>query len=66
MTPAEMDKDKQRWWKARQLLDTQTGPQIQKWLFEQADEEYREDMRRRLNEMHKNRKSGRWQTKARE
>lgn len=44
----QINEDKQRWLKANELLRTETRSAIISWLNKQP-EEYREDMRRRLN-----------------
>lgn len=41
--------DKQRWAEAFRLSTTMYPHEIRAWLAQQPDEEYREDMRRRLN-----------------
>lgn len=60
MTPAEIEEDKARWLEAHKQLQRMPH-QARQWIDQQTDSEYREDMRRRLNEVRENRKSGRWQ-----
>lgn len=47
--------DKRRWLEANQLTDTKRPDEIRTWLMKQMDDEYREDMRRRLNIIRRNR-----------
>lgn len=47
--------DKRRWLEANQLTDTKRPGEIRTWLMKQMDDEYREDMRRRLNIIRRNR-----------
>lgn len=44
-----IEQDKQRWHTAAKLSAEKQPPEIRTWLARQADEEFREDMRRRLN-----------------
>ncbi len=46
---AAIELDKQRWIEANSITDTKTPDEIRAWLLRQFDDEYREDMRRRLN-----------------
>ena len=41
--------DKQRWIEANSITDAKSPDEIRAWLLRQLDEDYREDMRRRLN-----------------
>lgn len=47
--------DKRRWLEANQLTDTKRPDEIRTWLMKQMDDEYREDMRKRLNIIRRNR-----------
>lgn len=47
--------DKRRWLEANQLTDTKRPDEIRTWLMKQMDDEYREDMRRRLKIIRRNR-----------
>ena len=47
--------DKRRWCEANQLTNTKRPDEIRTWLMKQMDDEYREDMRRRLNIIRRNR-----------
>lgn len=47
--------DKRRWLEANQLTNTKRPDEIRTWLMKQMDDEYREDMRRRLNIIRRNR-----------
>lgn len=44
-----IEQDKQRWNTAAKLSAEKQPPEIRTWLARQSDEEFREDMRRRLN-----------------
>jgi|GEM_PF-4335541 len=44
-----IEQDKQRWAEAFRISSTMHPHEIRAWLTQQADDEYREDMRRRLN-----------------
>jgi hypothetical protein len=57
LDPAAVEVDKTRWLKAWQLLRQKSQPDIRVWLNDQP-EDYREDMRRRLNTVALNRKRG--------
>lgn len=50
-----IEMDKQRWFEANQLTNTKRPDEIRTWLMKQMDDEYREDMRRRLNIIRRNR-----------
>ena len=54
--PIETEEDKQRWFEAHKQLKRMPH-EIRLWL-DQQEPEYREDMRRRLNEMRENRRAG--------
>lgn len=49
--------DKRRWLEANQLTDTKRPDEIRVWLMKQMDDEFREDMRRRLNIIRQNRQA---------
>lgn len=49
--------DKRRWFEANQLTDTKRPDEIRIWLMKQMDDEYREDIRRRLNVIRLNRQA---------
>ena len=46
--------DKQRWLDARNLMKNNGRGFIRQWLESQVSDEYREDMRRRLNHIKNN------------
>lgn len=48
---AAIEEDKQRWFKAHQLLKGSKPVEIRRWITEQANDDYRADMKRRLNVM---------------
>ncbi len=50
-----IEQDKRRWQEANQLTNTKRPDEIRAWLMKQLDDEYREDMRRRLNIIRRNR-----------
>jgi len=50
-----IEQDKRRWIEANELTDTKRPDEIRAWLMKQLDDEYREDMRRRLNIVRRNR-----------
>lgn len=52
-----IEMDKQRWLEANQLTDTKRPDEIRAWLMKQMDDEFREDMRRRLNIIRQNRQA---------
>lgn len=43
-----IETDKQRWALANKMANTQTTEQIKRWLFNQADLSYSDDMAKRL------------------
>lgn len=47
--------DKQRWKEAHHMLSTKRPEEIRAFLAREMDEEYREDLRRRLNTIRRNR-----------
>lgn len=49
-----IEQDKQRWQLANKMVNTQTADQIKRWLFNQADLAYSEDMAKRLRICWKN------------
>ena len=49
--------DKRRWLEANQLTNTKRPDEIRTWLMKQMDDEFREDMRRRLNIIRQNRQA---------
>ena len=55
MTPQELAEDRNRWYKAHELLD-QSLSERRKWLSQQS-EEMRNDMQRRLKIVHANNKA---------
>jgi|GEM_PF-1128993 len=52
---AEIERDKQRWFRARQMIRDKRPPEIRAWLARIEDKAERDDWRRRLNTI-KNRK----------
>jgi len=50
-----IEQDKRRWQEANQLTNTKRPDEIRAWLMKQLDDEYREDIRRRLNIIRRNR-----------
>lgn len=51
---AAIELDKQRWKEAHYMLAKKKPDEIRAWLNREFDEEYREDMRRRLNKIRQN------------
>lgn len=49
-----IEQDKQRWALANKMASTQTADQIKRWLFNQADLSYSDDMAKRLRICWKN------------
>ena len=57
MSPEEraaIELDKQRWKEAHYMLTKKSPNEIRTWLNQELDEEYREDIRRRLNKIRQN------------
>lgn len=57
LTPSQreaIETDKQRWALANKMANTQTADQIKRWLFNQADLSYSDDMAKRLRTCWKN------------
>jgi outer membrane lipopolysaccharide assembly protein LptE/RlpB len=52
---AAIELDKQRWKEAHYMLSTKRPEEIRAFLAREMDEEYREDLRRRLNTIRRNR-----------
>ncbi len=48
---ADIERDKQRWFRAWQITMNRTPAEIRVWLKEMGDENERNDWRRRLNAM---------------
>ena len=51
---AAIELDKQRWKEAHYMLAKKSPNEIRTWLNQELDEEYREDIRRRLNKIRQN------------
>lgn len=49
-----IEQDKQRWALANKMANTQAADQIKRWLFNQADLSYSDDMAKRLRICWKN------------
>lgn len=54
---AAIELDKRRWMEAHTMTQTKRPDEIRAWLMRQLDDEYREDMRRRLNVIRLNRQA---------
>ena len=52
-----IEQDKQRWREANHMISTKSPTEIRAWLMRELDDEYREDMRRRLNVIRLNRQA---------
>ena len=52
-----IEQDKQRWLEANRMTDSMRPDEIRAWLMRQLDDEFREDMRRRLNVIRLNRQA---------
>lgn len=52
-----VEEDRQRWYDANRLIATTAPNQIRNWLSSLSDQDYRDDMARRLNAV-KNRING--------
>jgi outer membrane lipopolysaccharide assembly protein LptE/RlpB len=52
---AAIELDKQRWKEAHYMLSAKRPEEIRAFLAREMDEEYREDLRRRLNTIRRNR-----------
>ena len=50
----DIEQDKQRWALANKMANTKTADQIKRWLFNQADLSYSDDMAKRLRVCWKN------------
>lgn len=54
---AAIELDKRRWMEAHTMTQSKRPDEIRAWLMRQLDDEYREDMRRRLNVIRLNRQA---------
>lgn len=54
---AAIELDKRRWMEAHTMTQSKRPDEIRAWLMRQLDDEYREDMRRRLNAIRLNRQA---------
>ena len=54
---AAIELDKRRWMEAHTMTQTKRPDEIRAWLMRQLDDDYREDMRRRLNVIRLNRQA---------
>lgn len=53
---AGIERDKQRWFKARQMIQNKRPPEIRAWLARIEDEAERDDWRHRLNTINRQRR----------